>query len=129
MRSCRSCSAPNGRAGRHEGGYTSPDEAAGEILHEAIEPFIEDMKRRLDLGLDDQALELCEGIVLGLYRVRDEHDGLLGYVPDFPDEEAGDVVHTWSRGMEKRKRSRAGLPVDFIETFVPEWTWLVKMPR
>src|SRR5712692_9040854 len=40
----------NGRAGRHSWGYTEPSEAAWELLEEAVEPFVGDMKRHLVLG-------------------------------------------------------------------------------
>jgi len=42
----------NARAGRHEFGYVEPTEAGWEILEERVEPFREDMKRHLELGLD-----------------------------------------------------------------------------
>src|ERR1035437_9773546 len=35
----------NGRAGSHSWGYVEPSEAAGELLEEAMEPFVNDMKR------------------------------------------------------------------------------------
>lgn len=40
-----------------------------EILEETLEPFVEDMKRLLDLGLEAEALEICKGVVLGCYRL------------------------------------------------------------
>jgi hypothetical protein len=61
----------NGRAGGHSWGYVSPDEAAVELLEEAIEPFVAQMTRHLDMGLETEALEVCQGILLGLYQVRD----------------------------------------------------------
>jgi antitoxin (DNA-binding transcriptional repressor) of toxin-antitoxin stability system len=64
----------NGRAGRHSWGYTEPTEAAWELLEEAVEPFVEDMKRHLGLGLDAEAFEICKGIVLGLYQCRDSSE-------------------------------------------------------
>ena len=39
-----------------------------EILEEMLEPFVEDMKRHLELGLEAEALEICKGLVLGCYR-------------------------------------------------------------
>lgn len=41
-----------GRAGRHEWGYVEPNEAAGELLEEALEPFLADLKRHIELGLE-----------------------------------------------------------------------------
>jgi hypothetical protein len=55
----------NARAGRHEWGDVEPTEAAWEILEETVEPFREDMKRHLALGLEAAALEICKGLVLG----------------------------------------------------------------
>ena len=59
----------NGRAGRHEWGYVEPGDAASEILSETIAPFLDDLKRRVDLGLEVEALEICKGLVLGFYRL------------------------------------------------------------
>ena len=58
------------RAGRHSWGYTEPSEAAGELLQEVVDPFLEDLKRRMDLGLVAEAMEVCKGILLGLYSGR-----------------------------------------------------------
>lgn len=58
------------RAGQHHAGYTSPTEAAWELLQEVVDPFLSDMKRQIDLGLAVQALEICKGVLLGLYRIR-----------------------------------------------------------
>ena len=49
------------RAGRHERGYTEPGEAAWELLEEAVEPFLEEVTRHLELGLEAEALEICKG--------------------------------------------------------------------
>jgi hypothetical protein len=35
----------NGRSGSHSWGYVEASEAAGELLEEAVEPFVNDMKR------------------------------------------------------------------------------------
>ena len=61
----------NSRAGSHSGGYVEPTEVAWELLEEAVEPFVSQMKRYLELGLEEQSREVCQGILLGLYRVRD----------------------------------------------------------
>lgn len=70
----------NSRAGSHAWGYTEPSEAAWELLEEAVAPFLEDMQRQIELGLETEALEICKGVVLGLYRLRKDTkgDGLIG---------------------------------------------------
>ena len=124
----------HGRAGGHSWGYVGPDEVALELLEQAVDPFLEDMKRHIQRGLDAEALEMCKGIVLGLYRVRtagDDH--VVGWAPEFPAEHAGWTVDIWRAGGNERKAAatstagkRPAFPRDFVEQFVPEWTWLIE---
>ncbi|MBI4230358.1 MAG: hypothetical protein HY608_05945 [Planctomycetes bacterium] len=119
----------NGRAGRHEWGYVEPTEAAWEILEESVEPFVADIRRRMALGLEADALEICKGVVLGLHRVaRDKGGDLLEWAPDFPAEAAGEAIETWLTGGGRKKaagarprRRRAAFPREFADRFVPEW--------
>ena len=120
-----------GRVGKHSWGYTSPSEAAWELLEECVSPFPEDLKRRLELGLAAEALEICKGIVLGLYRVRNERgDDVLQWAPEFPAEAAAQAVATWRRGAKKktagkgRRRRRQFCP-EFVNEFVPAWESLI----
>jgi hypothetical protein len=123
----------NGRAGRHSWGYTEPTEAAWELLEEAVEPFVEDMRRHLSLGLDEEAFEICKGILLGLYQCRDASgDEFLGWASDFPAEAAGNTLADWI-AADKQGVSRT-LPVPnrvlflrkFVDEHVPEWQWISK---
>jgi hypothetical protein len=119
------------RAGKHSWGYTEPGEAAWELLEERVSPFIDDLKRQFELGLEVEALEMCKGIVLGLYRVRNEQGGdVLQWAPDFPAETAAQAVATWRDGgdkktAEKGRRERRIFPPDFVNEFVPEWKALI----
>lgn len=123
----------NGRAGRHSWGYTEPTEAAWELLEEALEPFVEDMKRHLGLGLYEEALEICKGIVLGLYQCRVANgDEFLGWASDFPAEAAGNTVADWiaadKRGASSSQHvpNRVLLLRKFVDEHVPEWKWISK---
>jgi len=119
------------RAGKHSWGYTEPSEAAWELLEERVSPFIEDMKRQFELGLDAEALEICRGIVLGLYRVRNaQGDDVLQWAPDFPAETAANAVTTWCDGGDKKTaergyRKQRVFPPYFVKEFVPEWEDLI----
>jgi hypothetical protein len=121
----------NGRAGRHSWGYTEPTEAAWELLEEAVEPFVEDMKRHLGLGLNEEAFEICKGIVLGLYQCRNASgDEFLGWAEDFPAEAAGNAVADWigagkqgASGSQPEK-NRVLLLRKFVDKHVPEWQWI-----
>lgn len=90
--------ALSGRAGSHSWGYVEPSEAAWELLEESLEDLIDDMKRQTELGLTAGAEAICAGIVEGLYRARSVNsDGALGWAPDFPIEEAGQVLQEFFR--------------------------------
>jgi hypothetical protein len=113
-------------------GYTEPSEAAEEILEETVEPFREDMKRHLELGLEAQALEICKGLVLGCYRLSERAGGdVLGWAPDFPAEAAGHALEVWYRGGDEPKncprgeRKRASLSADFLN-LIPKWVPLIE---
>lgn len=114
----------SGRAGRQAYGYVEPSEAAWEILEEVVEVFHEDIVRLAGLGLEDGARATCEGVLLGLYRLREDEDhDVLGYAGDFPEEAAGWTLERWrkAKGPEKGRRV---LGDGFVEEVVPEWGWL-----
>jgi hypothetical protein len=114
----------NSRAGRQEWGYVEPAEAAWEILAEAIDPFLDDMKRHIELGFEAAALATCSGIVLGLYRCRDKNSQLLGWAEDFPADAAGDAI-TMVASESRAKHRRAWLLPDTVVAQVPEWVeWI-----
>src|SRR5437660_1702579 len=115
--------ALNGRAGKHAWGYVEPGDAAMELLEEAIEDRVEDMKRHLDVDMVASAQTLCAGIVVGLYACRKTNsDGALGWAPDFPAEHAGFIVQEFL-GLSRDELTRADRE-KFIESLVgyaPEW--------
>ena len=117
----------NARAGRHSWGYVEPVEAAWELLEEAVEPFVDDMKRYLEIGLEEQAKLFCQGILLGLYRVRDgAGNDILNWAPDFAAEEAGFVLDVWSKSGQTEQGGRQ-LSRDFVDEHIPEWHWAAKL--
>ena len=122
----------NGRAGSHSWGYVEPSEAAGELLEEALEPFVNDMKRHLEMGLEDQASQFCRRILLGLYRLRDGRENdILNWAPDFPGEAADNVLEVWreTSGSDRGSASAKGrrrLSPDFVREHVPDWDRLLK---
>jgi hypothetical protein len=122
----------NARAGPHEWGYVEPSEAAEEILEETVQPYREDMKRHLELGLEAEALEICKGLVLGCYRLSERAGGdVLGWAPDFPGEAAGYALEVWYTGTDAPKsraaprKNRPPLPPDFLN-LVPKWLPMIE---
>jgi hypothetical protein len=108
------------RAGSWSHGYVEPSQAAWDILAEAVQPFFEDLERRVKIGYQNASVEICQGIILGLYRCRDEEEGLLAWASDFLEESACDAVAMLlerSKGKQKRLMT---IPEDFFEV-APEW--------
>lgn len=106
----------NGRAGYQPGrGYVHAVEAAGEILDEALEPFVRDVDRRATLGMTSAATELAVGVLLGLYECRDGgSETLLEHSPDFAIERAAHVVAQCAKLC-------IALPREELLHLLPEW--------
>ena len=102
------------------------------MLQEVVDPFLSDMKRRIDFGLAVQALEICKGVLLGLYRIRHmKGDEFLGWAEDFPTEAAAGAVSTWTGRQDRdgangtSRRKCPVFPREFVADHVPEWDDLV----
>lgn len=107
-----------GRSGRvRSRGYVHENEAAWELIGEAVEPFLTDLRRRAGLGLIDAAAAVAAGIVSALYRSRHPEDGtVVAYAgPDAVGELADETL-----------REAARLGVDLLpqtaDELWPEWS-------
>src|SRR2546429_6710797 len=100
----------HGRAGKRSGVYVEPAQAAQDLLEEAVAGHLDDMKRRMDLGLYEGAESVCAGIVLGLFHAsRQKSGGMLEWAPDFPAEHAGYAIEEYLAGYPKRDRKSTRL--------------------
>ena len=122
----------NSRAGSHAYGYVEPTQAAWDLVEEAVMPFIEDIKRRVEAGQHAAALNTCVGVVLGLYRLRhSQGDDFLGWAADAPDEMAGEAVVTLRKALRAAKSARGAgksppaLPQVFRD-LAPEWVEMLE---
>ncbi len=52
------------RSGSSRDGYTSPDEAAVEIIEEELQPFFDQVKRYHELRMAEQEAAYCMGVIL-----------------------------------------------------------------
>ncbi len=118
----------NGRAGRQPWGHVDPSEAAWELLGEAVEGFLADMKRCIGLGLHGAAVDVCCGVVLGLHQAGESgSEGVLEWAPDFAAETAGHAVETLIRACPAGERAAArDRLVEAVGRQVPEWEWMVE---
>ena len=113
------------RAGSHRDGYTSPDEAACEIIEEELQPFSDQAKCYHDLGMLNQEQDYCAGVILGLYRYeKDSHSEFRDWSADIPMDSAGWILDAWrERNADKTTR-------DTMDTFIrercPDWAKFMK---
>jgi hypothetical protein len=109
--------ALNDRAGYHPGrGYTHECDAAAEVVEEALAPFLDDMARRLKLGMTRSAHQIAAGVLAGLHACDHEHDrdGLLGY--------AGDLDAYAYSVFKLLDKHRLPLPDELLDTACPGWS-------
>jgi hypothetical protein len=115
------------RSGRSRDGYTSPDEAAALMVDEELQPFVDQVERYHDLGMLEQEVAQCKGVILGLYRYeRESKSEFRAWCEDIPGECAGALLADW------RKRNRAGIAEmhAFIREHCPKWAeWLARDDR
>ena len=84
------------RAGSSRNGYTSPDEAAVEIMEESIQPFFDQTRRYHKLGMPAEEMAHCMGLILGIYRYEHESKSeFKEWSADVPAECAGDRLREW----------------------------------
>jgi hypothetical protein len=111
---------------QRDGSYVEPTEATWIVLEAAINPFLRDLERRIELRREPEALAICQGALLGLYRVEQAagDDFLEGHAPDDLRGAASFVVETWKRGRG-RASPRGSLDRDPMRAFsreaLPEW--------
>jgi hypothetical protein len=97
-------------------GYVHPAEAADEILDEALQPFLDDLARRAELGMIPAAGELAVGILRGLYGCRDgAPESLLEYSPDYAPERASHLI-------DQCEKLGVDLAVTELLDLMPTWS-------
>jgi len=109
------------RAGRQPGhGYVHETEAAMWLVEEAVEPFVDDLRRRAGLGMQGAASRIALGVLAGLDRCQDAADGsVLAYAgPDTPAELADWVV-------SKAREAGLDLPPQELEAVWPDGRALI----
>lgn len=83
------------RAGRHRGGYVEPTQAAWDLVEDAFEPFLVELRRLVELGHLDAAAATARGAIEGLDRLGEPAEGtvLAWSGEDTPEHLADEVRH------------------------------------
>jgi len=92
------------RSGRKRDGYVDPGEAAWQLLEEALEPFLDALRRCQRLGLSAQATRHCMGILQGIYRFEKESQSeFKAWAVDAPGEYFASTYREWRNGTTSRE--------------------------
>ena len=105
------------RSGRVRGrGYVHETDGAWELVSEAVEPFMIDLRRRSRLGLMDAAAAVTMGIVAGLYQVREPEEGtVVAYAgPDALSDLAEEA-------LKEAARLGVVVPSQAPDDYWPQW--------
>jgi hypothetical protein len=116
-------------SGRQPFGYVGPAEAAAEMVQEVIGPYVDRIGRCAAIGLHEAALELCRGVLLGLYRgERCDQTDVVAWIPDGLSEFADGPIAALAGDRARRDRDgRIRVPKDiarFAKEQLPDWDWL-----
>jgi hypothetical protein len=109
------------RAGRSRDGYTSPEEAAVELVEEQLQPYFDQAGRYHDLGMTEVEATYCRGVIVGIYRYEHESKSeFREWSVDIPLECAGNLLTRW---RERNQYSAFNAAMDaFIRDRCPNWT-------
>ncbi len=110
------------RAGpSHRHGYLDPTEAADQMMQEVLTPFLFELEKYQQLGMNLQANQVCMGLLLGLHAFEHESGNKFKeWAPDATSDWADEVVSTWKKG--RPGRSDMQQIKAFIDQEMPDWS-------
>ncbi len=92
------------QSGSKRDGYVDPNDKAWEFFEEALEPFLEKLKRYLKLSMYAEAKNYCLGILKGIYMFENEATTeFADWVVDVPGENFESVLDEWKKGQKNPK--------------------------
>jgi hypothetical protein len=87
------------RAGQTRHGYVDTSEAAGDMIEQVLDPYLEEMAKYQALGMRDQVNAMCKGLLLGLDRFEHESTSeFKNWAVDAPGAFAWEVEDRWRAG-------------------------------
>jgi hypothetical protein len=106
-------------SGPSRDGYISTEEMSLEMVEDALEPFVQEMHRLLDLEMYQEAKFYCMGILKGIYRYEKESESeFKDWASDIPAETFGSILSEWG---EKSKTKDKNEMNNYIHQECPDW--------
>jgi hypothetical protein len=112
------------RAGPKTEGYTSPEDMSAEMFEEALEPFVQEMQRLMDLKMHQEAKLYCMGILKGIHQYEEDSESeFKDWASDVPGESFGYILREWGKNRNNKDKKEMK---DFIEKEFPAWSsWAI----
>jgi len=94
------------RSGRTSHGYNHPAEVSWEMVEETIRPYWQEVERYWKVGMKEEALRCCLGILVGLYDFQMESDSTFKeWAEDDPREAFCWIRGEWEREFKDKTRT------------------------
>ncbi|MBI5183525.1 MAG: hypothetical protein HY999_04105 [Nitrospinae bacterium] len=108
------------RSGSTRDGYIDPGDMAYEMFEEALEPFLNELKKCQKLSLFNQAKYHCMGILKGIYKFHKESTSeYKDWAVDAPCEYFDVVLKDWKNDCQKPEYLKE--VKEFIKKNFPDW--------
>ncbi|MFI5343763.1 MAG: hypothetical protein ACHQUC_06030 [Chlamydiales bacterium] len=86
------------RSGSHRDGYTDTGDAALEMIEDVLEPHLKSMQRLHSLGMFQEEMRYCMGVVSGLHMFENEATtDFKDWSVDIPGEQASEILTEWKK--------------------------------
>ena len=107
------------RAGPNRDGYTSPEDMSVEMFEEALEPYVQEMNRLMDLKMHQEAKLHCFGILKGIYQYEKESGSeFKDWATDVPGESFGSILREWGKNSKNKDKKDMK---NYIHEECPDW--------
>ena len=108
------------RSAATRNGYTTPEDAAMELIEEELQPFRDQVRRYHELGMDEQERDCCAGTILGLYRYEQESKSeFKDWCEDIPLCCAESILAEWRK--QNGSPSAITKMNEFVRQRCPKW--------
>lgn len=107
------------RAGSRTDGYTSPEDMSIEMFEEALEPYVQEMYRLLELKMRPEAKLYCMGILKGIYQYEEDSGSeFKDWATDIPGETFGQILREWGNKSNNKEKNEMK---NYISKECPDW--------
>jgi len=107
-------------SGRTRDGYVDPGDMAWQMFEDALEPYMDELKKYLELSMHADAKNYCKGILKGIYRYdKESNSEFKDWATDAPGENFEFVLNEWEKSC-KDKRDVKDVE-DYIKKHFSDW--------